>query len=187
PNKEQRPSTCREFVEDLTGHSTKRVAPVAGTAEQDLWYLVYKDDDGVMHTVKGSTSAIRRSLKEGLLGDASNVRASRAKTGPFEQLRGYPEFRDMIVTPTPASVPHPASSPATPSVSTASNPRDTRRVPSTQSAVSGSRPSSSSSQPAPHIDLGGDSPSSLEWLKWLMLALVAVFSAIVALLVLPKK
>src|SRR5262249_54398097 len=92
PNKDQRPSNCREFIEDLTGHSTKRIgqADAATTPDQDLWYLVYKDEESVMHTVKGSTSAIRRSLKEGLLGDASNVRASRAKTGPFEQLRGYP-------------------------------------------------------------------------------------------------
>jgi serine/threonine protein kinase len=186
PNKEQRPSTCREFVEDLTGHSTKRVTPVPGTAEQELWYLVYKDDESVMHTVKGSTSAIRRSLKEGLLGDASNVRASRAKTGPFEQLRGYPEFRDLIVEPTPASVPGMGSSTIVPLVP-ASNTTLTRRVPTTQPAVANSRSPSSHSQAAPHIDLGGDSPTSLEWLKWLMLAMVAVLSAAVALLLLPKK
>jgi serine/threonine protein kinase len=186
PNKEQRPSTCREFVEDLTGHSTKRVTPVPGTAEQELWYLVYKDDEGAMHTVKGSTSAIRRSLKEGLLGDASNVRASRAKTGPFEQLRGYPEFRDLIVEPTPASVPGMGSSTMVPIVP-ASNVTLPRRVQATQPAVANSRSPSSHSQAAPHIDLGGDSPTSLEWLKWLMLALVAVLSAAVALLLLPKK
>jgi serine/threonine protein kinase len=186
PNKEQRPSTCREFVEDLTGHSTKRVTPVAGTAEQELWYLVYKDDEGVMHTVKGSTSAIRRSLKEGLLGDASNVRASRAKTGPFEQLRGYPEFRDLIVEPTPAAVPGIGSSGLVP-LPAASPAAVTRRIPTVPSSVANSRAPSSRSQAAPHIDLGGDSPTSLEWLKWLMLAFVAVMSAVVALLLLPKK
>src|SRR5262245_29568124 len=132
PTKEQRPNSCREFVEDLTGHSTKRVTPVPGTAEQELWYLVYKDDQGMMHTVKGSTSAIRRSLKEGLLGDASNVRASRAKTGPFEQLRGYPEFRDMIVTPTPASVPNIGGSSGVHPLPANSNPTIPRRAPSTQ-------------------------------------------------------
>ena len=187
PNKEQRPNTCREFVEDLTGHSTKRVTLQGTAADQDLWYLVYKDEQGMMHTVKGSTSAIRRSLKEGLLGDASNVRASRAKTGPFEQLRGYPEFRDMIVTPTPASVPNiGGSSGIQPSLP---NPNSTlsRRVPSTQQIGPLSRPATSTSQAAPHIDLGGDSPTSLEWLKWLMLALVAILSAIVALLLFPKK
>jgi hypothetical protein len=49
--------------------------------------------------VKGSTAAIRRSLKEGLLGDAANVRAGRFKPGPFESLRTFPEFRDLVLTP----------------------------------------------------------------------------------------
>ena len=97
---EKRPKTCREFVEDLTGHSTRKVTPVeTNGSATDLWYLVYKDELGNMHTVKGTTGAIRRSLKEGLLGDASNVRASRIKTGPFDLVRSYPEFRDLVVGP----------------------------------------------------------------------------------------
>src|SRR4051794_17032178 len=69
---EQRPLSCREFVEDLTGHSTRRLPTTDSSAPiNELWYLVYEDDEGVPHTVKGTTSAIRRSLKEGLLGDAS--------------------------------------------------------------------------------------------------------------------
>src|SRR5262249_54508944 len=136
PNKEQRPKSCREFVEDLTGHSTKRVAaPQSPAPDQDLWFLVYKDDQGAMHTVKGSTSAIRRSLKDGLLGDASNIRASRTKTGPFEQLRGYPEFRDMLVTPTSAPVPVPPSSSVVNAVPVGSNPTASRPVPAMQTPV----------------------------------------------------
>jgi hypothetical protein len=105
-DRERRPTSCREFVEDLTGHSTRRAtsAPDTGLPAQDLWYLVYKDDNGTLHTVKGSTSAIRRSLREGLLGDASNIRAARSKAGPFEPLRGYPEFRDIMVTPAAVNV-----------------------------------------------------------------------------------
>src|SRR2546430_11403042 len=45
------------------------------------------------YTTLFRSSAIRRSLKEGLLGDASNVRAARSKMGPFEQLRDFPEYR----------------------------------------------------------------------------------------------
>src|SRR5205823_407510 len=73
---EQRPVTCREFVEDLTGHTTRKVStlPGAGTS-QEVWYLMYVDDEGAKHLVKGNTQGIRRSLKEGLLGDASNIRA----------------------------------------------------------------------------------------------------------------
>src|SRR5262249_32119005 len=85
---EQRPSNCREFVEDLTGRTTRKVAvDTQALGSQEAWYLVYKDEEGTSHTVKGSTQGIRRSLKEGLLGDASNVRASRTKDGKFEPLR----------------------------------------------------------------------------------------------------
>jgi len=101
PTADLRPSSCREFVEDLTGHSTRKVVTPGEvqTAPQDIWYLVYKDETGQMHTVKGSTEGIRRSLKERLLGDASNVRASRTKSGPFEPLKTFPEFRDLVVQP----------------------------------------------------------------------------------------
>jgi eukaryotic-like serine/threonine-protein kinase len=95
-----RPATCREFVEDLTGRSTRRVTSEGSSAgsQPDLWYLVYKDDEGVSHTVKGSTAGILRSLKEGLLGDASNIRASRSKSEGFEMLRAFPEFRHVALT-----------------------------------------------------------------------------------------
>src|SRR5262249_39621672 len=88
---ENRPGTCREFVEDLTGHSTKKTLTAAVASPEDLWYLVYKDEVGETHTVKGTTSAIRRSLREGKLGDGANVHASRTKSGPFEPVRDYPE------------------------------------------------------------------------------------------------
>ena len=174
PNKEQRPNTCREFVEDLTGHSTRKPAEnPAAAVDQDLWYLVYKDEEGAMHTVKGSTTAIRRSLKEGLLGDASNVRASRAKTGPFEQLRSYPEFRDLVVTPTALTVPTVGSSTTTP-IATAGSQTAVKR-PSTPSTPSINQPAA-----APHIELGSGAQANLEWLKWVLLVLLGVLTAVVA-------
>jgi serine/threonine protein kinase len=99
----QRPTDCREFVEDLTGHSTRKAISPDQSAlpQQEIWYLVYKDEEGATHTVKGSASGIRRSLKEGLLGDAGNVRASRQKDGMFSLLRSYPEFRDLVIAPAP--------------------------------------------------------------------------------------
>jgi serine/threonine protein kinase len=97
---EDRPSSCREFVEDLTGRSTRKVTAAGSSpgSQQDVWYLVYKDEDGVNHTVKGTTGGIVRSLKEGLLGDASNIRASRTKSEGFEPLRAFPEFRHVVFT-----------------------------------------------------------------------------------------
>ncbi|MFO0846068.1 MAG: protein kinase [Gemmataceae bacterium] len=107
---DKRPATCREFVEDLIGHSTRRVATVKdGVAGPDLWYLIYQDEEGAKHTVKGSTTAIRRSLKDGHLGDAENVRGSRVKSGPFERLADFPEFRDLLVTA--AALPMPGATP----------------------------------------------------------------------------
>ncbi|MBL8797585.1 MAG: protein kinase [Planctomycetia bacterium] len=94
-----RPASCRRFVDDLTGHSTGKVSShtdQTGMQSTDLWYLVYKDDEGTTHTVKGSTDGIRRSLKERLLGDASNVRVCRQKCGPFEPLETFQEFRDLV-------------------------------------------------------------------------------------------
>src|SRR5205823_3528792 len=110
---EQRASSCREFIEDLTGHSTRRLPTLSKGAQQELWYLVYRDDEGTTHTVKGSTAAIRRSLKDGHLGDAADIRASRTKAGPWESLRGYPEFRDLLVSAAP--LPVPGAAPAVPS------------------------------------------------------------------------
>lgn len=101
PDPLQRPESCHEFIEDLTGYSTRKL--LATEPDQalvaDLWFLVYKDDEDVTHTVKGTTAAIRRSLKEGLLGSGDNVRISRNKTGPFEPVRTFPEFRDLLIQP----------------------------------------------------------------------------------------
>src|SRR5437764_6371663 len=55
PDRDNRPRSCREFVEDLTGHSTRRVPTSDSSAPlSELWYLVYRDDEGVTHTVKGT-------------------------------------------------------------------------------------------------------------------------------------
>jgi eukaryotic-like serine/threonine-protein kinase len=102
---EQRPASCKEFVEDLMGASLK-TPPKAGEAPPtDLWYLVYRDEIGETHTVKGTTDAIRRALKDGLLGDASNVRAARSKTGQFVSLSQYAEFRSLVIEPAPLPAP----------------------------------------------------------------------------------
>jgi serine/threonine protein kinase len=162
----QRPRTCREFVEDLVGHSTRRVPTTdSSTPLQELWYLIYKDEAGAMHTVKGSTSAIRRSLKDGLLGDASNVRASRLKSGPFESLRDYPEFRDLVVTAAPLEVPPAATTPARPI------------------KVESAGPSQAEGPTAPHIALGEEHDGAAgpaEWVKWAFLFALFVASAAVA-------
>jgi eukaryotic-like serine/threonine-protein kinase len=179
---EKRPASCREFVEDLTGHSTRKVtASDSGGVVNDVWYLVYKDEMGVMHTVKGTTQAIRRSLKEGLLGDAANVRASRSKTGPFDPVRSYPEFRDLVV----AAMATPGGQPASVS-SRSKTPTETlvARPAKTPSPIPFAEPQDRTGL---HIPLETTSPSSLEGLKWIVVLLaIAASTAYLAFHWLPK-
>jgi serine/threonine protein kinase len=110
---DRRPASCREFLEDLTGQSRNtptRLAAQAGRdappPPQDVWYMVYKDETGTTHTVKGSTEGIRNALASQLLGDATTILVSRTKTGHFQSLASVPEFRDLVI--------HPAQLPAAP-------------------------------------------------------------------------
>jgi hypothetical protein len=102
-----RPASCREFVEDLYGKSTRPASQASADqpVEQDIWYLVYQDETGASHTVKGGTEGICKALRDGLLGDAGNIIACRNKQGPFLPLRNYPEFRLLIVQPEPMAPP----------------------------------------------------------------------------------
>jgi serine/threonine protein kinase len=197
--KDLRPATCREFVEDLTGHSTRRVNQSgAGGSVLDLWYLVYKDEDGTQHTVKGSTTAIRRSLRDGHLGDASNVRASRSKAGPFEELRGYPEFRDLVlgVGIRPGGSGGRGSNPAVPTATsnTPAPPISPSRPVSVGPAEAPAEPPTSKageSNVVPRINLNSVGPAetsgSLEWVKWLLLFTLAMIAgAILAYYLLPR-
>lgn len=112
----QRPSSCREFLEDLTGQSRQAAqAPnqpaQAAQPAADVWYLVYRDENDKPHTVKGSTDGIRNALRDNLLGDPSGVLVSRTKHGQFAPLASVPEFRDLVVTPSAVAIP-PARTPS---------------------------------------------------------------------------
>src|SRR5947209_2766785 len=183
---EKRPDSCREFVEDLTGYSTRKV-PIQATdsAVQELWYLEYKDETGETHLVKGSMAGIRRSLKEGLLGDASNVLASRSKSGEFMPLKSHPEFRDLVVSAAPLSksnatmpvglrpatpatgTPIPAGGPATPANVRLPTPRP---------------PSSGQHRAIPHIPLEPTRGRS-DWYIWVFLLVLAMAFGIAATLI----
>jgi eukaryotic-like serine/threonine-protein kinase len=181
-----RPATCREFVEELTGKSTRRGSgPEAVNVSAELWYLVYRDEQGTPHTVKGSVNAIRKSLRDGLLGDAANVRASRTKAGPFEPLMSFPEFRDAL-GPAPA-----AAQPARPS--TPPSPRSSGTIPNrTDNATSSGVRTSSQTREAPvkanppHIILPpSENPGLVEAMRWGFLILVALVTGAVAYWLIP--
>lgn len=209
----QRAGSCREFIEDLTGHSTRRISAVNTISQdEDLWFMVYKDEDGVVHTVKGSTIGIRRSLRDGVLGDASHIRVSRSKQGPFEPIRQQPEFRDLVVDlvgrppgvtpplPSVPSAPPPEKAPLPP---TPSFPDEAPRpvpgrsrlelpphIPLAPSGRTGMVQAASGTalpQPpldAPHFDLGPTHHSS-EWLKWVLLLASAAAVGLAGYLLMP--
>jgi serine/threonine protein kinase len=199
----QRPGNCREFIEDLTGHSTRRITPAAGVTSQDFWYMVYKDEEGVLHTVKGTLPGIRRSLKEGLLGDASNIRASKTKQGPFELLRNHPEFRDMVVTAAPLkpvlkekAAPSSAQPPTPPPTVPLGDPAPAKPAParppggSPIKRLTDSKSPSDGATNAPLIDLltNTNEPPPPEqaswlWVPWFLLAILV--TAVVGFFVLP--
>ena len=93
-----RPETCREFIDDLNGQNTREIVntEVEINTESALWYLVYSDEAGLVHTVKGTSKGVRRSLREGLLGNADEVRIARSKSGPFELIKNVPDFADVL-------------------------------------------------------------------------------------------
>lgn len=177
---DMRPTTCREFIEDLIGHSTRRLPTLPGGT--DLFYLIYRDVHGETHTVKGSTLAIRRSLKERLLGDMEQVRACRTKTGEFTPLRDFPEFRDLVIAPAPlspgaVSPPEPAEPTAAASVETP--PEAAASQPETPDLAT-------PSLGVPHIQFSRPAQPPLpEWLKWLLFVLLALATGVVAFFFLP--
>jgi eukaryotic-like serine/threonine-protein kinase len=197
PDPVHRPESCREFIEDLTGHGGKANSGIALGQEAitDYWYMVYTDGDGTVHTVKGTTKAIRRSLKDGLLGDAENVRVARKKTGPFEPLKQFPEFRDLVVHP--AKLPNPTAEgsdarvkePA-PSVSIAGvtdappNPSDSAILSTTTILPAVAQAAAvaikASAREGPCISLKAtDSSLSAEFWKWIILGLVFASAGVV--------
>lgn len=169
-----RPESCREFVEDLTGRSTRRMSVANASAVQhDLWYICYEDETGAEQIVKGTLTAIRKCLKDGLLGDADNVRVARIKAGPYEPLRTHPEFRDLVVSPQVLALPkRPSSSGRTGPKS----PRSNQNEPTVRN-----RPMDLPRSPvykAPTIDFGpANKPQTgNEWVTWLLVVTVVLIS-----------
>ena len=192
----QRAASCREFIEDLTGHSTRKIATanVPGEPGADTWYLVYRDEQDVMHTVKGTMNGIRRSLKERLLGDAGNVRVSRNKDGPFEALKNHPEFRDLVVEPAP--MPGGGSKrPSAPKTVVPASQMETLpyipEAPADQSAPA--TPTERPAAPAPAITRTTTPPAIFiqtrsrrhDWVKWVILFLAALATGIAGYYLMP--
>jgi hypothetical protein len=185
---DNRPASCREFIEDLTGTSLKQSNVGVGEVPKDIWYLVYKDENNETHTVKGSTEGIRKALREGLLGDANNIVACRTKQGPFLGLTNYGEFRDLLIEPAPmppktaiqTSTPAKASSIST-RQPTSPEPEESVQYPET--TTDEHQPTSKIRQPkAPHLQLNDEeSPRGSRGLDWRIIVGMLVVALLTAL------
>src|SRR5262249_4314864 len=135
--------------------------------------------EGTAHTLKGTKLGICRSLKEGLLGDASNIRASRTKEGPFEALRSFPEFRQLVVEPAPLSASPPRGTPRASATLPAK-----KAVARTSDEPAGSKNSASSkSKRTPHIVIATKKTKKpwLSGMQMLLLLGIMIVSLIIGL------
>lgn len=91
----QRPASCREFLEDLTGRSRRFIEE----RSEDRWYLRFRDAEGNECLARHSTATARQCLERGLLGNLADVTVSMTAEGPFAPLRQVAEFRDLVGQP----------------------------------------------------------------------------------------
>jgi eukaryotic-like serine/threonine-protein kinase len=178
PDPALRPETCREFVEDLTGHSE-----LVQTADADelavtvasLWHVLYRDPEGVIHTTRETTEGLRTALQDGSLGSVAELRLARRPQGPFEPPRNFAEFRDLaIAAQALAAKPPEINAPNWTALA----------PPSSDLLRASAAPVTTASPAGPHIDLGVG-PSSYDWLAWLTLLSLGITAAVIGYLVLP--
>ena len=198
PDPIHRPESCREFIEDLTGHCTKVMSSTSlGLgALSEHWYLLFTDDEGSTHTIKGTLKGIRRSLKEGLLGDAENVRLARLEDGPFEALKSFPEFRDLVIQPAklPTAVERnsdpktkkPVSSVSTVNVAEGSAAPADSALLSGPNSLASTTPGTACSRERPRINLKASrSTLPVDLWKWLALGLIFAGAGVLSTYFLP--
>ncbi len=175
---ERRPASCQEFLEDLAGTGSRRLpaGTPAKSSPEAWWYLKYTDEEGMLHTVKGTVSGIRRALKEGRLGDARNVLACATKKGPFQSLDKLPQFRDLVE----AILAERRQNARTPEELAAS---PTEILPT---ATKSRRPAAGASAERPHFPLETSPTSSLEWMKLFLIIIFAVGGGVLLALYLQK-
>jgi eukaryotic-like serine/threonine-protein kinase len=175
---DRRHNNCRDFVEDLLGRST-RPADAAQTPENtELWYLVYKDEIGQSHTVKGTTDGIRKALQEHLLGDAHNIVAAKTKQGPFQPMEKLPEFRDLLLTGgtmspnTTAQYPYRSEPFPTPDLKSPTTP-----LPAAGGTTLDYMPAYDGPE-LPHIQLDRSTSPQTEWILWALACALACITGV---------
>src|SRR5262249_48248805 len=125
-------------------------------------------------------SGIRRSVKEGRLGDVDKVLICRTKTGAYGPLRSYPEFRDLVSSRRREAANTPNNLPSSATDAGLGGSGEVRS--SKEMSSSGeSRP-----MPMPHIPLETTPSHTMEWVTMILLILGAVGIGVVTALMFPK-
>lgn len=186
PDPAQRPGSCREFIEDLTGQSERTQTPVEEAALDvtvtSLWHLLYRDADDNIHATRETTDGVRRVLQDGSLGEADQLRLSRRPQGPFEPARNFAEFRDLMLM-LPSDRDELDDTPSAPTLEVPTpTPRDEAPVPS-PARLKAATPVPISAGPL--IDLASTRAPSFDWLVWFTLLALAAAAAIIGYLILP--
>jgi serine/threonine protein kinase len=176
---ERRHSTCREFVEDLLGRSTRPADAAQKPENTELWYLVYKDEIGQSHTVKGTTDGIRKALQDHLLGDARNIVAAKSKQGPFQSMEKLAEFRDLMMPdPLPSKTPlqYPLRGEPPPPTPDQRAPRSSGYA-ATDGTTLDYMPAYDGPE-LPHIQLDRPARPNTEWLLWALVCFLACMTGV---------
>ena len=172
----QRPASCREFVEDLTGQSGRVPTPCESTFDATvcLWHVLVPDTGGTVRTVCETTDGVRRALAEGTLGEAGALRLARQADGPFEPARNFAEFRDLVLRLPPTGAAAPAEA----------EELETADLEALPPPVAPALHRMKTAPVGPHIDLG-QGECSYDWLAWLTLLALAIAAAVAGYHFLP--
>jgi serine/threonine protein kinase len=185
PDPAQRPGSCKEFVEDVTGRSDRVQTPVEEVPSvtlANLWHVLYRDQEELIHATRETTEGVRQALQDGSLGDAADLRLSRKAQGPFEPARNFAEFRDLVLPARPD--PRVAESPAAKNAIARDADATIQEAPRPQVPAHMRTAAPAPVAAGPMIDLG-QGRSSMDWVVWLTLMALAGAAAVVGYLVLP--
>ena len=90
PDPQQRPASCRAFVDELLGQEPCSAAP-----DVDVWFVTYEDARGKPVLGVGNARRVQRLLRERPPGNPHAARAGRTWDDQKRLLSSIPEFQGL--------------------------------------------------------------------------------------------
>jgi len=94
-----RPATCAGFLQEILGQDPASVETGRGEKDLDLWYVDYEDAQDKPQVAVGTTESLRRSLRQGLLGNPKKIQVGRYRAGPAMTPLYRSELKHLLVGP----------------------------------------------------------------------------------------